>query len=362
MTERITAVVLLLVATLLASCGPGVVSDCNRVRAPNDAHLSECDTVKRYSPILKFDKAHEGLPMSAQSYFETMMVPAVDSNRGTITWTTPWDGPCGDLGVDTVHGRDEANCGMQNNDFQTLRDARVPTYFKVLSEAGSGRLRIAYWWFYGFQPRCNDVPAGPPGEHHGDWEHVVITTSADQSSVDAVTYHFHGASYTRRSGGFETEEGRPVVYVGKLAHGSYHDRTFGGFGAGTPFHCCEYADYRNPSADSIWTTTRDYLVSLDRNSEPWMLADREGSPFEHEGRQYTIDKWRWGPHISYKNVPVFGKWHHELGCGTHPTIEALGENTPSCEGTGCGVVKTCGPSRYPHSMTFDQGLPPGPPQ
>jgi hypothetical protein len=302
------------------------------------------EIVKKFAPVLKFDQAYKGLPMSAQVYFDTMMTPKFDlgaeaANRaadGLVTWTTPWDGPCGEAGVIKVPGRDESNCGMQNNDFQTLLDGRVPTYYNVISDE-EGRLRIAYWWYYGFQKYCNPNKCdGAAGEHHGDWESIYVTTSPDRRSIDYVTYTFHGHWYTREKSKFETAEGgRPVVYVGKLAHGSYHDRTLSGWMVGTAHHCCVYADYRNPVDHTVWANTADNLVSLDDNEEPWMLADRIGSLYDHEEKKYEVTHWRWGPHVSYKGW--WCKWEHVTACGTHPTVATFDWYMTSCNGDGCGT-------------------------
>jgi hypothetical protein len=320
--------------------------------------------IRKFAPVLYFDRAHKGLPMSAQVYFETMMSPRPDSPyMGQITWTTPWDGPCGKPGVIGVDGRDESNCGMQNNDFSTLVNGQIPTYYKVISDIDSeiytgprkGRLRIAYWWFYGFQRYCNSLDLTAPGEHHGDWENIIVTTDPDRTRADAVTYGFHGDWYTRQWGGFDRDGDRPVVYVGKLAHGGYHSQEEQGFGDdGTslnPWHCCEYADWRDPTENSKWYNAYDNLVSL-RGSEPWMLADRIGSLYEYYGKQYKISKWLWGPHISYCDDWWFGcqNWTHVYACGTHPTTSGLNWTLKSCDEEGCSgyVAWKCAYSIYPN--------------
>ncbi len=313
---------------------------------PPDEYLESTalSFVKKFAPVLYFDMAHEGLPMSAQVYFETMMSPRANSPyTGQITWTTPWNGPCGKPGVIGLCGRDECTCGMQNNDFSTLVNGQIPTYYKVISDIDSdvptgpkGRLRIAYWWFYGFQKHCNTWPAGKDGSHHGDWEFIWITTDPNRSQADAVTYCFHGVWYTRRwPTGFYRQGDRPVVYVGKLAHGNYHNDDHSGWMVGTPSHCCEYADYRDQVESSKWLSTYDNLVSL-RGSEPWMLADRIGSLYEYYGQQYKISKWRWGPHISWCYSPFCTTWHHTSACGTHPTVHyPMDWDIDSCKYEGC---------------------------
>lgn len=322
-------------------------------------------SVEEFAPILFFDRAHKGLPMSAQVYFETMMTPSIDQNAGTITWTTPWDGPCGEPNVVNVPGRDETNCGMHNTDFSTLINGKVPTYYRIISDIDTsvptgpkGRLRIEYWWYYGFQRYCNSFP-GASGEHHGDWEHITVTTTPDRSQIDCVTYEFHGDRYTRKQGGFLAEGNRPIAYVGKTAHGCYHSQEEQGFGDdGTslwPHHCCEFADWRNPVEGSKWYNVNENLVSL-RGSEPWMLADRLGSSYQYDGREYKVLHWRWGPHISYCVFRFLGgctDWTHVEACGTHPTSTTSDWSLASCKGQGCrGYTEGCA-----YSINPNQGWP-----
>jgi hypothetical protein len=325
--------------------------------------------VRKFAPVLYFDRAHKGLPMSAQVYFETMMSPRINSPYpGQITWTTPWDGPCGKPGVIRVPGRDESNCGMHNNDLTPLTNGEVPTYYKVISDIDSdvptgpkGRLRIAYWWFYGFQRYCNSVVCdGSSGEHHGDWEYIIVTTDPDRSRADAVTYGFHGDWYTRQWGGFDRVGDRPVVYVGKVGHGCYHGQGNQGFGDDGislwPYYCCEYADWRDPTENSKWYNAYDNLVSL-RGSEPWMLADRIGSLYEYYGVEFIISHWRWGPHISYKGW--WCKWVHLDACGNHPTIAPFDWTISSCDGVGCGTSKCEGEidKDYDEPAYYNEGWP-----
>ncbi len=333
--------------------------------------LTALPVVSRFTPVLKFDKAWKGLPMSADVYFNAVLSPLANESDGTITWTTPWNGP--PLGsywdstsgmfwdVVTVCGRDECNNGMNNNDFITLTNGKVPTYFDVVSDKGylnEGRLRISYWWYYGFQKACNDGggAVSDDGAHHADWEHIIVTTTPDRNAIETVTYFFHGDWYTRRAGYFETWDGeRPVAYVGKTAHGSYHSRDHSGWMIGTPSHCCEYADYRNPSAGSIWSNADGNLVSLSLEGESWMLADHIDSLYEYNGNKYQIQWWRWGPHISHCEFDLFGcwDWDHSYAIGTHPTGDKPSWTMGSCSGEGCsGYTFVCA-----YSANYNQGWP-----
>jgi hypothetical protein len=329
------------------------------------------ETVRRFAPVLKFDKAHKGLPMSADVYFKRVMRPdrpntAEQPNR--INWKAEYYGPrpCDEnLDLLPLPGRDDddpARCGMSNNEFEKLRTGQVPTYFRVISDMDTldeGRLRIAYWWFYGWQPPCNDGPGavGDDGAHNGDWEHILVTTSPDRLKVDFVTYYFHDAHYTRKN--FELEVDRPVVYVGKLGHGSYHSNEGPScWMLESPHHCCEYADCRNPTKNTKWHTFNK-LVSLHRNSEAWMRADRVGSEYEYNGQNFIITPWRWGPLHAFCHFWLFGgctDWGFSQGVGTHPTVVKLNWRMSSCGDVGCGR-KHCKGLLYTHNADFNQPWP-----
>jgi len=250
---------------------------------------------------------------------------------------------------------------MQNNSFQTLVNGDVPTYYKVISDIDTldeGRLRIAYWWFYGFQSPCSDVKAcpGADGSHHGDWENIMVTTSLDRKKIDCVTYFQHNGYYTRKN--FPLDGERPKVYVGKLAHGSYHSNEISGWMVGTPHHCCYYADYRNPKENTIWNNTHLNLVSLRGTSESWMHADHIGSSYAYNGSDYLITGWNWGPHISYCNFGggCCSDWEHTTACSTHPTGSQPNWTMGSCKSEGCGTNK-CKGLVYTHDAHYNQGWP-----
>jgi hypothetical protein len=81
-----------------------------------------------------------------------------------------------------------------------------------------------------------------------------VILSESHSEIAAVVYWQHAGHYTRiaHRNGFETSGTHPVVYVGKLAHGSYHSPNRGGwggpFGAWIASPCYYWADYRNPKS------------------------------------------------------------------------------------------------------------------
>lgn len=293
--------------------------------------------VNRFAPVLRFDGSHKGLPMSAQAYFDRIMDPYLFEEAGEnyVMWVARTDGP------HELCGFYDCSQGMQNNDPNALINGQVPTYFKVISDitdGDEGRLRIAYWWYYGWQAPCNTSLVGQnDGAHHGDWEHVMVTTSSDRSAIDAVTYYQHKGHYTRQD--FAAYGERPVVYVGKTAHGSYHGQEHSGDMAGSAWYCCYYNDYRNPSSpQDTWFVSP--LVSLRGNSEWWMLADRIGGTILIGGESRTIRNWLWGPDHRWCDEGtkhVCSKWAVTPGIGTHPTIRSLDWNMTSCEDQGCSL-------------------------
>jgi hypothetical protein len=171
-----------------------------------------------------------------------------------------------------------------------------------------------------------------------------VTTNPDRNEIETVTFAQHSGHYTRKRGGFEeTENGRPRVYVGKRAHGSYHGPCSAPecSDALPLLECRYYGDFRNPTASDWWDTIGN-LVSLQGQSEPWMAADAIGGIFDLSGVDYTTQFWRWGPHISYcefggsvLGADVCIDWTHESACGTHPTTSNPGWDMPHCEDDGC---------------------------
>jgi hypothetical protein len=284
-----------------------------------------------------------------------------------------------------------------NTDSSTLDNGQVPTYFSVttvrpegqLLEAGLGQLRIRYWWYYGHQPPClsgvsvgdlipalaeldniidrinnvsdaidffdiiPDIPStgiahqvlipANKGEHIADWEHIDIYTDVTRTEVLAVKYYQHTGAYTklRRDGEIEFDGERPVIYVGELAHGSYHDP---GSGAdeGVPIAgaCVYFGDRRGKGRR--WDTT-SYLVSLAGDEEPWMAADRTAN-------------WDWG-------YARFGD-RFSGSVGTHPAqrdkFPTAVEN--ACEGFGptpfadAGCFRSFCPSGTVPFQPFDASI------
>jgi hypothetical protein len=78
---------------------------------------------------------------------------------------------------------------------------------------------ISYWIYYSNQPKCSAIAGG---NHVDDWEK--ITVHVEDGVLKHVTYNQHNGRYTLDSSSVPLKDGRPVAYVGKYSHGSYHDQ------------------------------------------------------------------------------------------------------------------------------------------
>ncbi len=247
----------------------------------------------KYAPELRLDRASEGYPMSAQPFYEIMKSYTGGYFR------------------------------VENNFKASLSTGTTPTYYQF--RQFGNQVRIHYWWFYGYQNPCfTDL-----GSHNGDWEHVMVTLNEAQSAIAAVTYYQHGDSYTRIAGprdapctpdgtgrcagshGFPSDGTHPIVYSGKIAHGSFHDSN--SIGAGTFDACAYYGDYRNPSSSADYLQSWSKLINLDGSEEAWIADDRTAT-------------WTWGPD----------------GISNHPTQHPPTGTENACSGSPTFAVASAG--------------------
>lgn len=275
---------------------------------PQPPNPQELALAQRFAPILMFDRAGQGYPMSAQIYYEHMQA------RDPLIF-------------DAALG--EKAPGIE----QGTLDRGAPTYYQV--QASQSQVRITYWWYYGLQHACNDTPFSNSGRHHGDWERIMLTLREDRSAIAAVTYYQHGLWYTRIAGprdapctpsgtgrcagsyGFPTEAERPIVYVGKIAHGSFHNTP------GGPGGCGYWEDYRNPSGENDRFETWTNLVDMSTDQEAWMVADRAASL-------------RWGPEDDASGS------RGEGGVSSQPTVNSPTYDLVACRGTPLYAVSDSG--------------------
>ena len=111
------------------------------------------------------------------------------------------------------------------NDNRCVNDLNpnAPVFYEV-DTCGNGQTVYTYWLWYGWQRPC--IRFFDDG-HGNDWEHISVYVNPDTKKVTQVVFYQHAGWYTRGSGKFESEGDRPVVYIGKVAHGSYHSHCTG---------------------------------------------------------------------------------------------------------------------------------------
>eukprot|EP00929_Paragymnodinium_shiwhaense_P054698 TRINITY_DN27420_c0_g1_i1.p1 TRINITY_DN27420_c0_g1~~TRINITY_DN27420_c0_g1_i1.p1 ORF type:complete len:446 (-),score=39.45 TRINITY_DN27420_c0_g1_i1:382-1644(-) len=140
-----------------------------------------------------------------------------------------------------------------DNTCKTSLTHPVPQFYDVVS-CGAQDV-YTYWLWYGNQNPC----FANLGKHGDDWEHVSVYVERSSGRVDKVMYYQHDGWYTRRAGRFDHVGTRPVVFIGKTAHGSYHTwcngkcsfKDFITKGCLGSVHYCQggcmyWDDYRNP--------------------------------------------------------------------------------------------------------------------
>lgn len=164
-----------------------------------------------------------------------------------------------------------------NKDYAKVQSNLVPTYY-IANQVGTNAVLIRYWYFYAWQSTCF-VTAG---SHAADWESMAVLLVDGQ--LRRVAFFQHGGWYSQEPGSFELAGGtHPVGYVGKNAHGTYHDD--GGSGG-----CLYFEDFRNTGGNDFHMDTWNNLVVLARGgSAPWMdcqgsgCFDGVGHPIEQTG-------------------------------------------------------------------------------
>ncbi|MET0402019.1 MAG: RICIN domain-containing protein [Cystobacter sp.] len=183
----------------------------------------------------------------------------------------------------TQRAQGASSISLCNKDPATVRDNRVPIYY-VANQVGTNTVLLRYWYFYAWQSTCF-VSAG---SHAADWESMAALLVDGQ--LKRVAFYQHGGWYSREAGAFEIVDGtHPIAYIGKNAHGSFHDA--GGSGG-----CLYFEDYRNPGGNDYRLDTWNNLIPLTRGSgsPAWMNCtgsgcfDGIGHPLEQTGDLRTM--------------------------------------------------------------------------
>lgn len=196
---------------------------------------SECkaEQAKKFAPLLRFDQeqgnTEKCFPSDAGTYYNARK-----------------------------SGSKERIC---NTDVNSIDGGHVPIYY-AYQNCSSDSTVIMYWFFYGYQDTCT----GSMGSHNADWERIAVKIR--NGRLERVLFFQHSGSYTRNPDTMNFVDGNhPVVYVGKNAHGSFHDD--GGSGS-----CLYFEDYRNPGGKDQRLESWNNLVELrdDANAPEWMRA------------------------------------------------------------------------------------------
>ncbi|AOP36635.1 hypothetical protein A0128_20115 [Leptospira tipperaryensis] len=165
-----------------------------------------------------------------------------------------------------------------NKNYSTIQNNQVPIHY-MATKVGTNSVLIRYWFFYAWQSTC----FASLGDHAADWESMAVLVVNGQ--MNRVAFYQHGGWYTKEPGTFETVGGtHPVGYVGKNAHGTFHDS--GGSGG-----CLYFEDFRNPGGNDYHMDTWNNLTLLRRSGDapPWMNCtgsgcfDGIGHPIEQTG-------------------------------------------------------------------------------
>ena len=98
----------------------------------------------------------------------------------------------------------------------------APVFCEV--DTCNGQTVYTYWLWYGWQRPC--IRHFDKG-HGNDWERISVYVNPKTKKLAQVVFYQHSGYYTRGYGKFESEGDRPVVYIGKVAHGSYHSHCNG---------------------------------------------------------------------------------------------------------------------------------------
>lgn len=165
----------------------------------------------QFAPLVKFDRAAPDYPTSVEDIWDS-------SNPSSIT--------CGST--------------LALTDAVSPSSPVFPTYYDVQQHpTNTDKVFIDYWYTYKRQEPC----AAGQGGHDYDWEHVVVQFKKSTQKIISVTYFQHGGWYTKNWANVAAGT-RLVAYVGKKAHGMYHNsRSSSFFG----YECTYYGDYRNPA-------------------------------------------------------------------------------------------------------------------
>ncbi|SEW05478.1 hypothetical protein SAMN05428988_1627 [Chitinophaga sp. YR573] len=197
---------------------------------------------KKFAPLLKFDRAAPDYPTSVEDVWAA---------------TNPASIVCGGKLI------------LVNN--TPPRSLIFPTYYEVqVHPTDANRIFVDYWWIYKRQENC----IGSTGGHDYDLEHVVVQFNRSTQTAISVTYFQHAGWYTKKAQNV-TSNGAIEVYVGKIAHGSYHFRNTISF---IGYACSYWGDYRNPNGTKDEAVTGNNLSQMSCDITQFNFSGGWGEP------------------------------------------------------------------------------------
>jgi len=231
------------------------------------------DLARKFAPQLRSIGLRSAIRCPRSRFFDRLAKDR-DGNPVFMPGSAP-------IGVENTSKSNLGAVGIMSGGSATNQ---MPTYYQI--RTFGNQVRIQYW--------CSTAISTLAGRARG---RITATGSVSWSrsrriatAIAAVTFWQHGGWYTRIAGprdapctpggtgrcagqkGFQTTDStHPVVYVGRIAHGSYHvgDKD----SLGTFDQCFYYGDVRDPGQNDnliVWSNT---VLDLDDLGEPWMFKD-----------------------------------------------------------------------------------------
>lgn len=231
--------------------------------APESMYIAGVSCSGRYcdSKQLYLCQADNGGPNFDTAALAQQFAPRLRFDQETTTGSGD-SSKCFPSDAGTYYTQRAAGASPQslcNKDYSSVANNQVPIYYQA-EKVGTNAVLLKYWFFYAYQSTC----FLSFGSHAADWEGMTVLVVNGQ--MKRVAYSQHSGWYAKEIGNFEVVNGtHPVGYVGKNAHGTFHDS--GGSGG-----CLYFEDFRNPGGNDYHLDSWNNLVQLQRGSgaPDWM--------------------------------------------------------------------------------------------